>query len=83
LAVSRFVSGPPLHTPSAREQVSYALIAGRIAWFVLGVLDMHVFGLIHVPNADLAFHGAGPVAALIGVALAAIPASSLTSASKG
>lgn len=46
------------------------------AWWTLGIVDMHVFGLVEVGGgslaADVAFHGAGAVLMLAGAALAAM-----------
>lgn len=45
------------------------IVVGAVI-FELGVVDMHVFGLFHIDHADvvidMAFHGVGPMLAIIG-----------------
>ena len=54
------------------DPVALALIGLGGAWFWLGVLDMHAFGLFQIARgellADLAFHGAGSAAMALGAA---------------
>jgi hypothetical protein len=63
-------SALPLTLP--HEAVGRALIVLGLAWFVAGMLAMHVFDVlpaIHSVPADIAFHGSGLWLATAGVAL--------------
>lgn len=65
----------PASVPLARnphESLGRALIVIGIAWFVAGMLAMHVFDVlptIHSVPADIAFHGSGLWLATAGLAL--------------
>ncbi len=52
-----------------------AMLGGGLIWLALGELDMHVFGLFEFTDHSIhtLFHGAGEVAALVGIALACAP----------
>jgi hypothetical protein len=68
--VERPASAPPARNPYA--SLGQALIVVGIAWFVAGMLAMHVFGLLpHIQSvpADIAFHGSGLWLATAGLAL--------------
>lgn len=54
----------------ARTGTAAVLFGAGAAWFGLGVLDMHVFGLFELApvSVDLAFHGVGVAAMVVGVA---------------
>jgi hypothetical protein len=71
---------PPARTPDSvhasthrpHATASTALIVVGIAWFVAGLLAMHVFGaLAHITSApaDIAFHSSGLWLATAGLAL--------------
>ena len=68
-------AGRPSSAPLARhphENLGRALIVTGSAWFVAGMLAMHVFGVlpaIHSVPADVAFHGSGLWLATAGLAL--------------
>jgi hypothetical protein len=72
-------SWPPVERPAStplerhlHESLGRALIVVGIAWFVAGMLAMHVFGVlpaIHSVPADIAFHGSGLWLASAGLAL--------------
>jgi hypothetical protein len=54
---------------TALAQPSVWLIGAGAAWWVLGLIDMHVFGLFDIRGglpADLAFHGSGAVLIVVG-----------------
>jgi hypothetical protein len=63
----------PRQRLDARRGAAWALIAVGAAIFELGVLDMHLFGVIEVahgnPLWDIAFHNFGPALALTGAFL--------------
>jgi len=68
--VEQPVSALPTRNPHA--SLGRALIVVGIAWFVAGMLAMHVFGVlptIHSVPADIAFHGSGLWLATAGLAL--------------
>ena len=68
--VERNVSAEPAR--NSYESLGLALIVVGIAWFVAGMLAMHVFGVlptIHSVPADIAFHGSGLWLATAGLAL--------------
>lgn len=60
----------------ARVTLAPALIVVGLAWFVAGLLAMHVFGAlpgIHSATADIIFHGSGLWLATAGLALRFLP----------
>ena len=63
-------------TTPARSTLATALIVLGLAWFVAGMLAMHVFGVLptirSVP-ADIAFHGSGLWLATAGLVLRFLP----------
>jgi hypothetical protein len=71
-------SWPPAERPVSRplprqrqEILGNALMVVGVAWFVAGMLAMHVFGVlptIHSVPADIAFHGSGLWLATAGLA---------------
>ena len=63
---------PTLLARNPHENLGRALIVLGIAWFVAGMLAMHVLGVlptIHSVPADIAFHGSGLWLATAGLAL--------------
>lgn len=63
----------PRQRLDARKRAGWALIAVGAAIFELGVLDMHLFGVIQIahgnPLWDIVFHNVGPALALAGTFL--------------
>ncbi len=62
---------------AGRGPTGPALLTGGVVWLVLGELDLHVFGLwVFAAGSEavhLLFHGAGAVAALVGLTLTLTP----------
>ena len=59
-----------------RATLATAFIVVGLAWFVAGLLAMHVFGAlpgIHSATADIIFHGSGLWLATAGLALRFLP----------
>ena len=60
-------------TVRASDRVPFALIGCGSTWLLLGLLDMHVFGLFDIAHGavlpDLLFHGSGSAATTAGLLL--------------
>lgn len=72
------LAAPPARTAPSRRSAGRALVATGLAWFVIGLVGMHVFGWFGWAETsllvDTAFHSSGLWAAAGGAVLLAVKA---------